>query len=170
MSAWIHIAGPAAAAAIVIALLRRSGLQRHFADHPNERSLHQHPTPRIGGMGLLAAALPFAAFGSAGDAALAAALGCALFLAVVSALDDWRSLPVEVRLPAHAAAALVFLLAAGGNELPGIAVTSIALLAIVWMANLFNFMDGADGLAGGMAVIGFLALSVAAHQAGAAPL
>src|SRR5207253_2182443 len=39
--------------------------------------------------------------------------------------------------------------------------------AVAWMTNLFNFMDGADGLAGGMAVIGFGALAVAAHATGA---
>ena len=47
-----------------------------------------------------------------------------------------------------------------------VAGASIAFLAIAWMTNLYNFMDGADGLAGGMATIGFGALALAAFGAG----
>jgi UDP-N-acetylmuramyl pentapeptide phosphotransferase/UDP-N-acetylglucosamine-1-phosphate transferase len=45
-------------------------------------------------------------------------------------------------------------------------VAALAVVGIVWAANLFNFMDGADGLAGGMAAIGFAALAIAAAQGG----
>jgi len=43
-------------------------------------------------------------------------------------------------------------------------------LAVAWMTNLYNFMDGSDGLAGGMAVIGFGAYALAAASGGHAPL
>ena len=169
---WSVIALPAAIAWAAVALLRRSRVARRLADHPNERSLHEAPRPRIGGIAVLAAALPIAAWGA--SSSILVVLAAALLLAVVSALDDLRSLPIEVRLPVHVGVALVCLLAIAG---PGQVSMrwdwmqmAIAVFAIAWMTNLFNFMDGADGLAAGMAIIGFGALAIAARQAGAVPL
>jgi UDP-N-acetylmuramyl pentapeptide phosphotransferase/UDP-N-acetylglucosamine-1-phosphate transferase len=158
---------PAVAAWIFIAILRRSRLAARLADVPNERSLHASPVPRVGGLGLVAAALPVAAW--VGDAPIAILAGCAALLAVVSAFDDVRSLPISVRLPAHAAAATVAILAIAGPARAhgglGAVEAALAILAIVWMTNLYNFMDGSDGLAGGMTVIGFGALALAAAAA-----
>jgi UDP-N-acetylmuramyl pentapeptide phosphotransferase/UDP-N-acetylglucosamine-1-phosphate transferase len=161
---------PALVAFVAIFLMRGSAVASHLADHPNERSLHVAPTPRIGGIGIMVAAVPFMAY--AADAALAAIVAAACFVALVSLLDDRHGLPIEVRLPAHAVAAAVALLA-----LPAAATASVpwtlALaygLAIAWAANLFNFMDGADGLAGGMALVGFAAYAHAARDAGHLPL
>jgi UDP-N-acetylmuramyl pentapeptide phosphotransferase/UDP-N-acetylglucosamine-1-phosphate transferase len=85
-----------------------------------------------------------------------------------------RSLPISVRLPAHGAAAAVAVLAIAspGSAHSGLGVveSALAILAIVWMSNLYNFMDGSDGLAGGMALIGFGTLSIAAALAGQWPL
>ena len=159
---------PALVAFAVIAALRRSALAARLADHPNERSLHAAPTPRIGGLGIAAGTLPFAA-AFADSAPLAAVAGCALALAVVSLVDDFRSLPIEVRLPAHALAActVVLALAQPSQTIPwGWMGAALAVVGIVWCANLFNFMDGADGLAGGMGTLGFAALAVAAAIAG----
>jgi UDP-N-acetylmuramyl pentapeptide phosphotransferase/UDP-N-acetylglucosamine-1-phosphate transferase len=93
---------------------------------------------------------------------------------MVSFVDDVRSLPVAVRLPCHlAAAAWAVGVAWPGAQGPGalaIALAVVAVLAIAWMTNLFNFMDGADGLAGGMALIGFGALAFAALRGGDAAL
>jgi UDP-N-acetylmuramyl pentapeptide phosphotransferase/UDP-N-acetylglucosamine-1-phosphate transferase len=114
----------------------------------------------VGGVAILIAALPFAAW--TGGAALAAPLACAFGLALVSLADDYRSLPVVVRLAAHLAAAGITALELGA----GAALTVLVAFAMAWMTNLFNFMDGADGLAGGMAVIGFGAYAAGAHQAG----
>lgn len=174
MSAWDWGAAaiPAAVAWVLIAWLRRSALARRLVDRPNERSLHEVPTPRIGGIAILAAALPAAALVATPSTLIL--LGGALLLGALSALDDVHSLPIEVRLPAHIGVALICLLAIAGPA-AGVARWSwlevcIAVLVIAWMTNLFNFMDGADGLAGGMAVIGFGALAIAAWQAGAFPL
>ena len=159
---------PAVVAFAIIAGLRRSRWAARLADHPNERSLHAAPTPRVGGIGIAAAASPFVpAF--AGSGALAAIAACALALLVVSLFDDFRSLPIEVRLPAHAVAAAVVVLALAqpSQPWPGGGIGAFAaVVGIVWAANLFNFMDGADGLAGGMGVIGFGALAGAATLAG----
>jgi UDP-N-acetylmuramyl pentapeptide phosphotransferase/UDP-N-acetylglucosamine-1-phosphate transferase len=73
-------------------------------------------------------------------------------------LDDVRGLPVALRFLAHFVAAAGCLLALGLTGWPLLAAT----LAVVWMTNLYNFMDGSDGLAGGMATSGFGALALAA--------
>ena len=161
---WVAIAVPGVVAWTVIALLRRTPFARRALDRPNERSLHTLPTPRLGGIGVMLAAIPIAMAGA--DGGLAAVLACAAALALVSAADDLRSLPVGVRLAAHLAAAVFAAVELG----PSGAISVVVVLAIGWMTNLFNFMDGADGLAGGMAMIGFSAYAVAAHGAGQAAL
>jgi UDP-N-acetylmuramyl pentapeptide phosphotransferase/UDP-N-acetylglucosamine-1-phosphate transferase len=82
-----------------------------------------------------------------------------------------KSLPIAVRLTAHFAAAAVAVAVLASN-IPGVSLFSLALsmLALAWMTNLYNFMDGSDGLAGGMAVIGFGTFAIAGAQAGSAPL
>lgn len=172
-AAWIVAAvAPALVAWTVIAIARRSARVAGLADMPNERSLHATPTPRVGGIGVMVGALPVAF--PIVDAGVHALLGCAALLALVSLADDVRSLPIEVRLPAHAAAALVTVLAIGAPDAmrAGLSVgeAAAATLALVWMTNLFNFMDGADGIAGGMSAIGFSALSLAACHANVIPL
>jgi UDP-N-acetylmuramyl pentapeptide phosphotransferase/UDP-N-acetylglucosamine-1-phosphate transferase len=164
--AWIAVLPlPAVIAAAIIVGLARSPAARLWIDRPNERSLHQAPTPRLGGIGVMAGALPIAAACAGGSTGVA--LACAFALAVVSAVDDWRSLPVAVRLPAHAMAAFLWLaLVAAGREGVGLPLAIGLGLALVWMTNLYNFMDGSDGLAGAMALVGFGALAVAAERAG----
>ena len=157
---------PAVIAWAAIAILRRSAWTAHLADHPNERSLHTAPTPRVGGLGIIVALLPFAFYLAHGP--LAIVLAAALALAAISLADDLRSLPVAVRLTAHAFAAVVAMLAITGSPAQpgGWLGWGIAVLAIAWSANLYNFMDGSDGLAGGMAAIGFGAYAIAAWIAG----
>jgi UDP-N-acetylmuramyl pentapeptide phosphotransferase/UDP-N-acetylglucosamine-1-phosphate transferase len=163
---------PAFVAWAAIAWLRRSPTAALLPDVPNERSLHAVVTPRVGGLGLLAGALPVAAWFA--DTPLAVMLACAVMLALISAADDRHSLPIAVRLPAHVAAAAVAILAIGApamaREAIGIVEAAVAVAAIVWMTNLYNFMDGSDGLAGGMTLIGFGALAIAAGEARQWPL
>ncbi len=134
-------------------LLRRGRLPM---DHPNERSLHATPTPRIGGLGIMAGVGVASVW--LADGMLLPVMLPAFSLAALSLLDDVRGLPVAVRFLAHFAAAVACL--------PALGLTGWALLAgtlaVVWMTNLYNFMDGSDGLAGGMATIGFGALALAA--------
>lgn len=163
---------PAVLSAFVMCGLVLAWLLRHGArlpmDHPNERSLHASPTPRIGGLGImagvLAAAMWLAVSGQL-QAVLPAVLA-AFALAGVSVLDDMWSLPATLRLLAHSIAAAACMLAFGLSGGPLL----LGTLAVVWMTNLYNFMDGSDGLAGGMAVLGFGALALAASLADAAGL
>src|SRR5687767_8268319 len=128
--------------AFVIVRILLGPLARFALDEPNERSLHDRPVPRTGGIGVLAGAAVGFGFGAA---SLWPPLAAALGLAVVSFVDDLYGLPTAVRLGAHiiAAAALLWYLLSPMHPL------EMALLvgALVWMTNLYNFMDGADGLA-----------------------
>jgi len=156
-----------AAAAPVVAALISGGLIELMLrsrigvplDHPNERSLHTQPIPRAGGAAIMAGVLAAFVLLPA-PAALAIP---ALALALVSLLDDWRGLPIGLRFLAHAAAAAAFVWFALGG-LPWWLQAALAI-SVMWMTNLYNFMDGSDGLAGGMAVSGFGFLGLAAYLA-----
>ncbi len=141
-------------------LLRREALLP--LDHPNERSLHDRPTPRIGGLGIMAGLAICTMLWRPEEVFLLTLV--ALGLCMLSLLDDLRGLSVRIRFAGHSLAAAVtlyFLL-----DLPGWA-GWLALPALIWMINLYNFMDGADGLAGGMTLFGFASYGVAAWLGGA---
>src|SRR4029079_1058591 len=84
--------------------------------------------------------------------------------AIASYFDDRHALPASIRLAIHLTAAALFLWLASASA--GIAMSIVLLLAIGWITNLYNFMDGSDGLAGGMAVIGFGTYGLAAWLSG----
>jgi UDP-N-acetylmuramyl pentapeptide phosphotransferase/UDP-N-acetylglucosamine-1-phosphate transferase len=162
---------PALVAFAAAGVLLRSRWAAPLADLPNARSMHATPTPRVGGIAILLGALPIAT--AFAWESLAVPLACAVALAIVSIADDARDLPIQVRLPAHVTAAAIAVLvmgSAGAHEPLGVVQAIAAIVAVAWMTNLFNFMDGADGLAGGMAVAGFSSLAAAAAIAGQAPL
>ncbi|MSQ58113.1 MAG: glycosyltransferase family 4 protein [Betaproteobacteria bacterium] len=145
---------------VVLRLLLSPRAPLRFLDHPNERSLHSGPVPRTGGiavvLGILAGTIWIAGYGLP--------LAGALALAGISLIDDWRGLPQVIRLASHlaVAAAFVVFLAPGMSLLA----QSLLIVAVGWMTNLYNFMDGSDGLAGGMAIMGFGFYTFAAWLAG----
>lgn len=154
---WIALASGVLCAAI-LAFLLKSGLAWRLAtDIPNERSLHLRPTPRVGGWGLVPVAI--LAILLLASSLWLIALGVA-FLAAVSQIDDRRGLPARVRFAAHFLAVLA-LIAVYPAPVPWWCLVGLAFL-MLWLVNLYNFMDGADGLAGGMALFGFGAYAAAA--------
>jgi UDP-GlcNAc:undecaprenyl-phosphate GlcNAc-1-phosphate transferase len=145
----------AVAFAVVRVLLSRFAL---FAlDQPNERSLHVSPVPRTGGLAVLAGTA--VAYGFIGGALWLPML-LAFLLAAVSLYDDVHEVRRRTRVLAHFATAgvLVWYVLSPMNSVEML----LLVLAVVWITNLYNFMDGSDGLAGGMAVIGFGAYALAA--------
>ncbi|MBE0621678.1 MAG: glycosyltransferase family 4 protein [Burkholderiales bacterium] len=142
----------------IIGLLLISKLAWRIAvDVPNDRSLHSRPIPRIGGWGVIPAAIVASLSFGAVDWPLA---GSSLLLFIVSYLDDRVGLPILIRFTAHAAVSIAWVVF-GPASLP-LLLGGIAVFAIIWSINLYNFMDGANGLAGGMGLIGFLAYAVGA--------
>jgi len=138
------------------------------------RTLHEGAIPRVGGIALWVGFIPLALLVPVPDWMRPALWGGPwLLLAAVSLRDDVRSVGVPVRLAVHLAASAWFawsLAAAFG--LPWWA-AACAFLAAAWAMNLYNFMDGSDGLALTMAVVGFAALGVVAiarGQGGVLPL
>lgn len=137
-------------------------LSKHgtIEDIPNERSLHDKPVPRTGGIALMAGIM-------AGWVLLFKFWAWWIVLPVLglfllSLVDDVRGLQPGTRLIGHFIAALCVVLGVGIGWIWMLPV----LLYVVWMTNLYNFMDGSDGMAGGMALIGFSFYGIAALMGG----
>ncbi|WP_404980062.1 MULTISPECIES: MraY family glycosyltransferase [unclassified Caballeronia] len=156
-AAWVAAASLGVCALILFALLRTGLAWRLATDIPNDRSLHTRPTPRVGGWGIVPVAV-IAMLLLTPSIWLAALLAAAL--AAVSQIDDRRGLPARVRFGAHVVA-VALLIALNPAPVPWWALAAVGFL-MVWLVNLYNFMDGSDGLAGGMALFGFGGYAVAA--------
>jgi len=146
-------------------LVRRIARARGLIDHPNSRSSHSIPTPRGGGLAIVIAAsvsLLALAWWRVVDLNLALALlGGGLSVGWVGFMDDRGSASVRLRFSVHLGAAAWAMYVLGG--LPplqfqhtvvdlGLAGNILGTVAIVWILNLFNFMDGIDGIAASEAV------------------
>ena len=154
-------------------LLRRYALARSIIDIPNARSSHTVPTPRGGGVAIVLSfllVLPLlTATGLLTWANMWAMLGAGSVIAVLGFLDDHGHIAARWRLLGPFAASAWALYWLGG--LPAISLIGIdfdlawlghglAVFYLVWLLNLYNFMDGIDGFAGMTAVIGFFALAI----------
>ena len=142
-------------------------------DRPGPRSLHARPVPRVGGLAIWAGFFPVAVLAPpALPGNLAVWLLAWGFVAAVSLVDDFRGVHPVSRLIFHLAAAVAVAveIMGGSDRLPALA-THVAVIAaaivVVWAANLYNFMDGSDGLAAAMGACGFAAYGIAAWRAGA---
>lgn len=152
-------------------------------DHPNERSLHSKPTPRTGGIGILGGffggilLFPSSSILRDNHGQLIWLLSIAGIIAIFSFWDDRTPLPAILRLTIQFILAVLFIrmtsLTISSVSIPlvgpiyfGILSTPLTLALIIWMTNLYNFMDGMDGFAGGMTVIGcfFLGLLALMHN------
>jgi len=154
-----------AVAVIATGLMRRYALQRNLIDVPNLRSSHASPTPRGGGVAIViaffAAALLLAILGLLDVRLLGTLLIGGSAMALVGFFDDRWQLRASVRFGVHLAAALWAVILLGGVPeralgnwgLHGVWIGGlVAVLALVWITNLFNFMDGLDGIAASEAV------------------
>jgi Fuc2NAc and GlcNAc transferase len=145
--------------------------RRGRLDHPNARSSHTQPTPRGGGLGLVVMTVVLGSLGTAliDSAAFPRTLGLLLLAAGVAALgwwDDRHPLSARWRLllqTGFAVALVGWLGALSVLALPGLVLTLPpllnAMLTVIWvvaLTNIYNFMDGIDGLAGSQAVIAAL--------------
>lgn len=163
---------------LLTAILRRYALARNLIDVPNQRSSHQIPTPRGGGLAIVATffagLLSLWLIGSLPTRVLLALAGAGGLVAWVGFLDDRCHIPPKWRLAAH------FLGAAWGlfwlGQLPPLSVFDhllylgwpgyvLAAVYLVWLLNLYNFMDGIDGIAGIEAITVCLGGSIASALA-----
>ncbi|QIT57250.1 glycosyltransferase family 4 protein [Aquisalimonas sp. 2447] len=153
------------AAFLLTGAVRRYALSADMMDVPNERSSHDVPTPRGGGVAVVAVSLVgllvlgvVGAFPLAGLIALGLGGGA---VAGIGWLDDHADVPARWRLLVHLVAAAWVVAWAGGA--PALALPAVnwewgwfgalvLVLFIGWLLNLYNFMDGIDGIAGVEAV------------------
>src|SRR5690606_21041848 len=140
--------------------IRRYALINHVIDIPNERSSHSVPTPRGGGIAIvltfLSALLFVGAHGYMAWPHVWAIAGAGFWVAVLGFLDDHGHVPARWRLLGHFLAAGWALYWFGGMptlSVAGMHLNSgtwgymVASFYLVWMLNLYNFMDGIDGIA-----------------------
>ena len=159
------------------------GWSRWFVDHPNERSLHDRLVSRAGGIAILAgvaAGLVIVAFIGPPGPGYGWVLSGGLIIISVSFADDVRRVSPAIRIVFHLAAAVCVVLAGLSSErivLPGAVLdlgaamgAVFTVLFVAWVVNLYNFMDGMDGFAGGMTLIGFTTLAVLCAHGDAAIL
>lgn len=153
---------------VLVGTIRTLALRRGVLDIPNARSSHVRPTPRLGGMGIVAAVVVPGVTVAAAAGLLTRELVVVLVLAtavsLVSLLDDLRGLPAVARLFVHLVTAVLAVSWLGPLDvvMPGVNADSVAgsalahVVTVVWIAgfvNAFNFMDGTDGIAAGQALV-----------------
>ena len=176
MKEWHLISGVAFLTTLLAVPLARAWALRIGAiDIPNSRSSHSIPKPRIGGAGIiLGVSAGIGVFTSLAAHSLTASdwrLASTLFaLGAVGLVDDLRSLPIWVRMPLYLIGAFIitvetFTTAPAGtyaeSEYPARAMHLLFFtLLVAWYTNLFNFMDGIDGIAGCAAVVTSASLAV----------
>jgi len=159
----------------------RLAAAKRWVDIPNERSSHEAPTPSGGGVALVCAlvigcvyaqsALP----GSpemAWDTHYWVMLAVSFGLCMLGAVDDLRGLSVKLRFVFYAVACIgcTWLLLGGsrfGDGLVSVGLVLFVAFAILWLVNLYNFMDGIDGIAALETVSVALAAAVLASASGA---
>lgn len=162
--------------------LRSYALKRSLIDVPNARSSHTVPTPRGGGVAIvLGVLLPLPLLYLSGAMSLSlfwALLGSGGLVALVGFLDDHGHVAARWRLLTHfAAAAWALVWLGGGPPLLAFGVkldtgwigAGLAAVYLVWVLNLYNFMDGIDGIAGVEAIFvclgGAALLALVGHPA-----
>lgn len=191
----IMVAGPAVMALVLAwwltDRLHSPSFFLRLLDHPNERSLHRTPMPRTGGLAIivsvvisllisavvLAIARPSMAVLPKGFASGSLwIIGSMLLVCTVSFWDDRMGVSAGLRFIVQIAAAVIVVGGVGlklsSIPIPGFSTLPLGWLAgpvsavcLVWMTNLYNFMDGMDGFAGGMTVFGFGFLAYFGWQA-----
>jgi len=169
--------------AFLLAMLSASLVRLMIAfpilDHPDARKAHARPTPKGGGVGIVAAFMAgmvvlygVADFARLADRQFLGVIAAALVIALVALADDMRDFRFVVKLAAQGAAALVAVasgLVVQRLALPYLGVVelgafgvALTLFWIVACTNAVNFMDGSDGLVGGSLFLACVVLCVVA--------
>lgn len=146
-------------------LIRKYSLKKKLLSVPNERSLHETPTPQGGGIAIVITwyiGITLMYFSGLMEKEFYLALLCGIILATVSLINDFISISPLIRLIVHFITAITAFYFLGGLRplfIPGIdlnyplLIYPFAIIGMVWFINLFNFMDGVDGFASLQAII-----------------
>lgn len=149
-------------------LLRFLARKKNLLDIPNDRSSHTIPTPKGGGLAIIitfVSVLVYMYFNEGIEKSLFFALLCVIPISLISIIDDIVTLSVRVRILVQLVSSVLALYMLGGIEtvnigvytINGIWLNIVSLLTVLWLTNLYNFLDGLDGYAASEAV--FVGLS-----------
>lgn len=153
---------------VCVALFRRHAIRQKIIDIPGERSSHSVPTPRGGGLVFVAVWVGFSVLAVVASMVtwtdLLLVLPGAVLVAGIGFLDDLTSIKARWRFAVHFFAAVllpVLMFFVFGKNIflnPTMNILlSIFVVFVVWSINLYNFMDGTDGLASTQALFVFIA-------------
>ena len=158
---------------LITGMAHRYAITRKLLDIPNERSSHIQPTPRGGGLGIVFAFVLFVLVAhyilDIKNYSFVELLPGLLLVAIIGFVDDHMELSVSIRLLVQMASALLILYFL--PVVPGILIYTynldlwwikgaIFLFYLVWMVNLYNFMDGINGIAAIQAITVTLSMSI----------
>jgi len=147
---------------ILTYVIRWYTIKKHILDMPNTRSSHSVPTPKGGGLAItIVFYIGLLYFQAEIENRLLYALLSAIPIIVVSFIDDIIMISSKIRLLVQSVATIMALYFLGGVgyldfllfEVNGIWVNIIAFFTIIWITNLYNFLDGIDGYAGAEAIL-----------------
>lgn len=169
---------------VLVPLTKRLAVRVGAIDYPNERSMHTVPTPKLGGLGILVAAVVAGIFWLPDDTESNAIIYGAIAIAWIGFLDDVFELPAAPKLLGQIVAVVIpvsagvtvenFTIPFFGRLTPGtvdlfhvwgatIQLGDVAtVFGLVAVINVINLIDGVDGLAAGVAVISALTLATIA--------
>lgn len=161
MSPFVAIGASAlAASAALSGAVRRYALQQSLLDVPNDRSLHSSPTPTGGGLAIVLVVIGgialMAASGRLSEPIGLAFAGGGALVASIGWLDDRQHVSARFRFLVHAIASvwavwwlggMPYLTTGAASAHLGLGGSILAVAALIWAINLYNFMDGIDGLA-----------------------
>lgn len=168
-SQFLILLGAGAISALFVFLIIRKADRLGLVQAPVARSSHVRPTPTGGGIGIVAGALVAGLMLPGGGSLSLILLLLGFVIALTGLIDDWRPLSARVRLPVQALAIGVAIWVTGAVQIfapdGGLLLSAIGvlvlLLAGVWWINLFNFMDGIDGIASQQAVVMMVSAMIA---------
>lgn len=148
------------ASLLLTGLFRRYAIEKQILDVPNHRSSHLVPTPRGGGIvfvSIFIVAITVLYVVHIVDLKLLGLLVCpGMLIAALGFIDDKKSISASTRLLIHFGISILVIFCLGGMPpisvvngviLSGLLVNIFAVFYLVWLTNLYNFMDGIDGIA-----------------------
>lgn len=178
----IFFAVALAVCVVLILFLRRAAYRLGVVDTPGGRKQHAMPTPTIGGLAMFVAVMLAVAVGGAFNGDSRVLLSCSAVLVILGLLDDKYGLAVGLRLMVQVVLALLIIsgtkgtvthlgdLFGRGDIRLGMSAITFSVIAYVGGINAINMIDGADGMAGKMAVATFVGLAIILQLSGAVSL
>ena len=144
---------------LLVAVIRGYAIKRNIVDEPGERRLHQQNTPRGGGLAIIIVVLLINVLWVNNNLLQLSVLISVSLASLTGLLDDFKPLGVIPKLLGMFLAAITMIWLSNLSSIFGNTVSLLLLVVLVWWLNLFNFMDGSNGLAASQAISNLLVLA-----------